>query len=136
MGSTIEPYTLTATEVISQVKNGSLTVEEYAKSLLRRIEQRDPVVKAWAYLDRELVLEQARELDQIPPEQRGPLHGVAVGVKDVIYTKGDIPVPTNIQSRLTDTSQTCQPNITRPSTPPTHRSSTQGAFPSSAQPAP
>ncbi|KAB5570703.1 amidase [Coniochaeta sp. 2T2.1] len=94
MGSTVEPYRLTATEVISQIKNGSLTVEEYAKSLLSRIEQRDPVVKAWAYLDPELVLKRARELDQIPPGQRGPLHGVAVGVKDVIYTK-DMPTQHN-----------------------------------------
>lgn len=87
----MEPYKLTATEVIVQIKAGSLTVEDYAKSLLARIEQRDPVVKAWAYLDPELVLRRARELDQVPPDQRGPLHGVAVGVKDVIYTKGTSP---------------------------------------------
>ncbi|KAH8909663.1 amidase [Coniochaeta sp. PMI_546] len=90
----MEPYKLTATEVIAQIKSGSLTVEDYAKSLLSRIEQRDPVVKAWAYLDPELVLQRARELDQVPLDQRGPLHGVAVGVKDVIYTK-DMPTQHN-----------------------------------------
>ncbi|OIW33466.1 amidase [Coniochaeta ligniaria NRRL 30616] len=90
----MEPYKLTATEVIAQIRDGSLTVEDYAKSLLSRIEQRDPVVKAWAYLDPDLVLKRARELDQIPPDQRGPLHGVAVGVKDVIYTK-DMPTQHN-----------------------------------------
>lgn len=41
-----------------------------------------------AYLDPELVLSSAQELDRIPSNERGPLHGVAIGVKDVIYTKG------------------------------------------------
>jgi amidase len=63
-------------------------VEEYARSLLARIEKRDAAVNAWAYLDPELVIAQAKKLDQVPPEKRGPMHGVAVAVKDVIYTKG------------------------------------------------
>lgn len=37
--------------------------------------------------DPELVLDQARALDKIPHAQRGPLHGVAVAIKDVINTK-------------------------------------------------
>jgi Asp-tRNA(Asn)/Glu-tRNA(Gln) amidotransferase A subunit family amidase len=75
-------------------KNGSLTVEVYAKSLLSRVKSRDGVVHAWAYLDPELVLQRARELDQLPAEKRGPLHGVAIGVKDVILTK-DMPTEYN-----------------------------------------
>lgn len=86
----MEPYRLAATEVVARTRNGELTVEEYAQSLLRRIQERDHVVKAWAYLDPEYVLTQARELDRIAPESRGPLHGVAVAVKDVIYTKGKL----------------------------------------------
>ena len=39
-------------------------------------------------LDPEFVLKQARALDQIPHHQRGPLHGVAVGIKDAMNTKG------------------------------------------------
>lgn len=81
-------YRLSATEVAAAICNNQLTVEQYAESLLSRIQSRDPIVKAWAYLNPELVLDQARRLDQTSPEQRGPLHGVAVGVKDVIYTKG------------------------------------------------
>lgn len=38
--------------------------------------------------DPDLVLSEARRLDQIPLEQRGPLHGVPVGIKDVMDTKG------------------------------------------------
>jgi Asp-tRNA(Asn)/Glu-tRNA(Gln) amidotransferase A subunit family amidase len=83
-----EPYRLTATEAVALMKKGDLTVEDYAKSLLSRIKERDHVVKAWAYLDPKFVLAQAKRLDQIPLEKRGPLHGIAIGVKDVILTKG------------------------------------------------
>lgn len=85
-----EPYRLTARQALALMQKGNLTVEDYAKSLLARIKARDDVVKAWAYLDPELVLTQARKLDLIPAEQRGPLHGVAIGVKDVILTKGTL----------------------------------------------
>ena len=83
-----EPYHLTATQALKLMKDGSLSVENYAKSLLERINARDEVVKAWAFLDPKFVLAQARKLDQIPAEKRGLLHGVAIGVKDVILTKG------------------------------------------------
>ncbi|KAF4495297.1 amidase [Fusarium agapanthi] len=65
-------------------------VEQYASSLLERIKQRDDDVKAWAYLDPKAVLEQARALDRVPKYQRGPLHGLPVGIKDIILTK-DMP---------------------------------------------
>ncbi|KAH9894668.1 amidase signature domain-containing protein [Xylariomycetidae sp. FL2044] len=83
-----------SSEALTKFKDGSLTVEDYARSLLSRIEERDATVKAWAYLDPDYVIEQAKKLDQIPPEQRGPLHGVAIAVKDVIYTK-DMPTQFN-----------------------------------------
>jgi len=89
-----EPFRLTATQAQAGFKNGSLSVEDYAKSLLDRVEARDSTTHAWAYIDKELVLQRARELDAIPPEKRGPLHGVAVGVKDVILTK-DMPTQHN-----------------------------------------
>lgn len=85
----VEPYRLTATEVIARIRTGGLTGEAYAESLLQRINDRDDTVGAWAYLDRDFVLEQARALDNVPSSERGPLHGVAIGVKDVIYTKGE-----------------------------------------------
>ncbi len=84
----VPPYRLTASEALALMKDGSLTVEAYSRSLLERIQERDHVVKAWAYLDPDFVIAQAKKLDAIPAEKRGPLHGVAVGVKDVILTKG------------------------------------------------
>ena len=97
-----EPYRLTASEAVALMKQGYLTVEDYAKSLLARIKDRDHVIKAWAYLDPEFVLVQARKLDQIPSEKRGPLHGIAIGVKDVILTKGSAPFSSQSKIPLTN----------------------------------
>ncbi|KAH8812613.1 amidase [Xylogone sp. PMI_703] len=89
-----EPYRITASEASKLIRDGKLSVEDYAKSLLSRIKERDHVVKAWAYLNPDLVLAEARKLDQIPPANRGPLHGIPVGIKDVFLTK-DMPTECN-----------------------------------------
>lgn len=39
-------------------------------------------------LDREAVLSQARALDMVPHDQRGPLHGLPIGIKDIMDTQG------------------------------------------------
>ncbi|KAF1931161.1 glutamyl-tRNA amidotransferase subunit A [Didymella exigua CBS 183.55] len=91
---TTELYRLTATEVLTKVKAGEVSIEDYASSLLKRIEARDDAVQAWAYLDPAYVIEQAKALDAIPESERGPLHGVAIAVKDVIFTK-DMPTQFN-----------------------------------------
>jgi len=88
----MEPCRLSATQALKRLKNGDLTVETYAQSLLSRIAERDSKVKAWAYLDTEFVLAQARKLDEMPPDKRGLLHGLPVGVKDVMLTKGKISI--------------------------------------------
>lgn len=85
-----EPFRLTATEALKAFDSGDLTVEDYARSLLDRIQERDEAVQAWIHLDGNHVIEQAKALDKLPKEQRGPMHGVAVAVKDVIYTKGTV----------------------------------------------
>jgi len=96
-------YRLTASEVFAKMKAGDISVEEYAKSLLARIEARDEAVQAWAYLDPEFVIKQAKALDAIPKADRGPLHGVAIAVKDVIYTKG----PFHQKQKVTLSKLTC-----------------------------
>jgi Asp-tRNA(Asn)/Glu-tRNA(Gln) amidotransferase A subunit family amidase len=83
-----QAYSLTASEALAKLRRNELTVEQYAQSLLQRIQERDDAVRAWAFLDPEYVLEQARALDKVPKGKRGPLHGLPVAVKDVIYTKG------------------------------------------------
>ncbi len=83
-----ELYRLTASQALRLMNSNRLTVEQYAQSLLSRFRDRDPIVQAWAYFNPDLILDQARTLDQLPSQKRGPLHGVAVAVKYVIYTKG------------------------------------------------
>ncbi|CAG7558256.1 unnamed protein product [Fusarium equiseti] len=91
------PWSWSAAEALQKLQSRELTVEQYAASLLVRIKQRDDDVKAWAYLNPEAVLEQARALDKVPFEQRGPLHGLPVGIKDIILTKD---MPTEYGSKI------------------------------------
>ncbi|RGP77026.1 amidase [Fusarium longipes] len=84
----MECWRYSASQALEKLRSGDLSVEQYASSLLDRIQQRNEDVQAWAYLDPNAVLEQARALDKIPLEQRGPLHGLPVGIKDIILTKG------------------------------------------------
>lgn len=43
-------YLLTATQIIALLKHNTITVEDYARSLLGRIDERDSTVKVWEYL--------------------------------------------------------------------------------------
>ena len=79
-----------ATETLNLFKKDELTVEAYAKALIARVESRDEVVKAWQYFDLTHVLSKARVLDRVPHDQRGLLHEVAFGIKDVIATTGGV----------------------------------------------
>lgn len=55
-----------------------------AESCLARIEAREKDVQAWAHIDPDHVLAQARARDRETP--RSALHGIPVGVKDIIDT--------------------------------------------------
>jgi amidase len=67
------------------------------RACLARIEAREREVRAWAYIDRDVALEQARARDRA--KARGPLHGVPVGVKDVLDTAD---MPTQMGSPIYD----------------------------------
>ena len=62
--------------------------EERVRECLERIDAREGELRAWAWLDADAALAQARARDAEAP--RGPLHGLPVGVKDVIDT-ADMP---------------------------------------------
>lgn len=83
---------LDASELVQRTRSGALSVTEVARSIIARVEARDDDVRAYAYFDSDHVLEQARALDANP--DKGPLHGVPVGVKDVISTF-DMPTQHN-----------------------------------------
>jgi Asp-tRNA(Asn)/Glu-tRNA(Gln) amidotransferase A subunit family amidase len=77
-------HMLAATEIATLTNARSVRCEDVALAFLARIEVREPIVKAWSFLDTELILRQARALDQ--NAQSAPLLGVPVGLKDVIET--------------------------------------------------
>jgi Asp-tRNA(Asn)/Glu-tRNA(Gln) amidotransferase A subunit family amidase len=75
---------LTATEIVRAVAVGETTYEAVVRDCLARIDARESDIHAWASIDPELALRQARELDRAT--ERGPLHGVPIGIKDIIDT--------------------------------------------------
>jgi Asp-tRNA(Asn)/Glu-tRNA(Gln) amidotransferase A subunit family amidase len=79
---------LTATEAAAQVRDGRITSTALVDACLRRSAAREPTVRAWAELDPGLALEAAARADRLRAEGGwlGPLHGVPVGLKDVIDT--------------------------------------------------
>jgi len=80
---------LTATEAIQKIRDGEISSEELVQACLDRIDQVDGEIEAWAHLEPEYALDQARKLDARRAEggPMGPLHGVPVGVKDIIDTE-------------------------------------------------
>jgi Asp-tRNA(Asn)/Glu-tRNA(Gln) amidotransferase A subunit family amidase len=76
------PNTLTAIEVAQRIDAGTLTAEAVMRAHLDRIDARDADVLAWSHLARDAALERAKLLDRGP--RQGLLHGVPMGVKDII----------------------------------------------------
>ena len=76
------PNTLTAIEVAQRIDAGTLTAEAMMRAHLDRIDERDADVLAWSHLARDAALERAKVLDRGP--RQGLLHGVPMGVKDII----------------------------------------------------
>ena len=81
---------LDAVELRDRLAGGALRAVELAEACLAQIETREPEVGAWTYLDGDHVLQQAKALDDHRAKGRpiGPLHGLPVGLKDVIDTVG------------------------------------------------
>lgn len=102
----IAPYTLTATEAVQAIASGRLSSVDLVKSCLEQIADTDASIKAWAHLDPESALAQAAECDRIRKAGfgTGPLHGLPVGLKDVIDTR-DMPT-----QRGTDIFKHSQPD--------------------------
>lgn len=79
---------LSATEAAAAIASKKLKSEDLVAACLERIRARESEVQAWAHIDSELAMKQARERDRAAPRSR--LHGIPVGVKDVIDT-ADMP---------------------------------------------
>jgi Asp-tRNA(Asn)/Glu-tRNA(Gln) amidotransferase A subunit family amidase len=86
---------LSCTDIVQGVAAGKFTAEAVTRDCLERIKAREDTVKAWVTIDPEHALTQARALDRGP--RRGALHGVPIGVKDVIDT---VDLPTEMGSPI------------------------------------
>ncbi len=86
------PAQLSAFRAAQAIREGELTSEELVGACLARIAECEEQIGAWEHLDEEFALRQAREADQArgKGETLGPLHGVPVGIKDIIDT-ADLP---------------------------------------------
>ena len=85
-------YALSAGDAARLIRDGVISSEQYVGACLARVEEVDKDVQAWAFLDREYAVEQARQADRWRGQGNplGPLHGVPVGIKDIIDT-ADMP---------------------------------------------
>jgi Asp-tRNA(Asn)/Glu-tRNA(Gln) amidotransferase A subunit family amidase len=83
---------MSATDAARAVHEGSINSVQLVEACLARSREVEPAVQAWQYLDPQHALAQARarDLDRSEGRPCGPLHGVPVGIKDIIDT-ADMP---------------------------------------------
>ena len=76
-----------------KIKNSELTSVELCEKYIERIDQFEKEVKAWAFFDKKILLEKAKEADDYRRSGKpiGFLHGIPVAVKDII---GTVEMPT------------------------------------------
>jgi len=86
---------LTLGEASARLKEGTLRALDYAEALLDRVAATDGEIGAWAHLDAEAVRSEAGRVDARGGDRRGPLHGIPVGLKDIINTRS---LPTRMGS--------------------------------------
>src|SRR3954469_10578155 len=87
------PNELTAVEALAEMASGRLTAEAMTRACLARIEARDAIVHAFAYVDGDRALAESR----LGEGTNGPLRGIPFGVKDIIDTHD---MPTAYGSRI------------------------------------
>jgi Asp-tRNA(Asn)/Glu-tRNA(Gln) amidotransferase A subunit family amidase len=95
----VDVTTLGAAELLRALQEGRTSAEEVVRGCLARIHADEERVQAWAFVDDERALQQARNVDRVRREGHalGPLHGLPVGLKDIIDT---VDMPTENGSVL------------------------------------
>lgn len=95
------PQLPTIPQATHDIREGLLTATDLVEHCLARIEQLEPQVHAWVSVDGTGALREARRLDnlQLAGEELGPLHGIPIGIKDIIDVAGS---PTKCASPLRD----------------------------------
>ena len=81
-------HQLSACDAAAQLAQRTLRAEDLVRACIEHIDAREPEVQAWAYLQRDVAVEHAKQLDA--GAHRGLLHGLPIGVKDLLATS-DMP---------------------------------------------
>ncbi len=89
--------TLGISEAASAIRNRVISPRELVESCLEQIRTYDDRLHAWVLVDEEGARRAAAELETEP--WRGPLHGIPLGIKDIIDVEG---LPTRAGSPLGD----------------------------------
>jgi aspartyl-tRNA(Asn)/glutamyl-tRNA(Gln) amidotransferase subunit A len=94
-----ELHWLTAAAAAQAIATRQLSPVELMTALLERIDRLDPKLNVFIRLDREAATDAARaaEAEVAAGRLRGPLHGVPVGIKDIIDVAG---LPTTCHSKI------------------------------------
>ncbi|MFD4027197.1 amidase [Streptomyces sp. NPDC058576] len=79
---TESPLFLPASELRDLIRDKELSALEVTEAVLGRLEEVNPRLNAVTAVRAEGALADARAADALPPEERGPLHGVPFTVKD------------------------------------------------------
>ncbi|MEX0696512.1 MAG: amidase [Dongiaceae bacterium] len=91
-GRAAELAGLPALEARRRLEKGEIRAAELVEANLARIAEREPEIGAFAFLDADLARAQAKAVDDYRGTGRpvGALHGLAVGIKDIVDTR-DMP---------------------------------------------
>jgi aspartyl-tRNA(Asn)/glutamyl-tRNA(Gln) amidotransferase subunit A len=94
-------FELSGLDAAAKFRDGSLSPVEFVDALLTRLGEVEPDLRAWVAVDGGQAREQARRAAEElqAGTDRGPLHGIPLGVKDLIETRD---LPTRAGSRHLD----------------------------------
>lgn len=81
---TPDPHLLSATAVRAAMDAGKLDSETLVRACLARLDSRQGAVQAWEAVERIGAVNRAQALDKLL--RQSPLHGIPIGVKDLIDT--------------------------------------------------
>lgn len=77
---------LTLTQMARALAAGDVSSARLVEATLARMDETEPVVRAYVHRFDDLAMDAARQADRAP--RRSPLHGVPFAVKDTLFTRG------------------------------------------------
>ncbi|TCS71692.1 Asp-tRNA(Asn)/Glu-tRNA(Gln) amidotransferase A subunit family amidase [Sulfuritortus calidifontis] len=83
--------------LVAGLHQGDLSSAALTEACLARLAEREAEIGAWAWCDPEAARAKARAADAVPA--KGLLHGIPVGIKDIMHTAG---IPTGMGSPIFD----------------------------------